>query len=71
MPHYISIKKAAEILDVSTKTIDRRIRSGKLKAYRFGNKTIRINEDAIQDLLEPIETADSIYRAIKKKTNMQ
>ena len=34
----LTIKEAAEILDISTRSINRYIKDGKLKAFKVGNK---------------------------------
>lgn len=34
----LTIKQAAEILDMSTRTVTRYIKAGKLKAFMVGNK---------------------------------
>jgi excisionase family DNA binding protein len=41
--HYVSTETAAEILDVSKKTVRRWIDTGRLPAYRVGPRYIRID----------------------------
>lgn len=51
----LTMAQAAKMLGVSTKTIERRIKSGEIKAYKFGNsKTspVRISEEALQAYIE-------------------
>lgn len=51
----LTIKQAAERLGVSAKTIERRIKAGEIKAYKFGDsKTspVRIPEEALQAYIE-------------------
>lgn len=44
--------QAAERLQVSKKTIFRRIADGSIKAIRLGNKTIRIEEADLQAFID-------------------
>jgi excisionase family DNA binding protein len=54
---FISIAAAAEHLDVSLKTIRRRIAAGDLKAYRLGgSRVLRVNLNELDDLMRPIPT---------------
>ena len=55
----LTIKQAATMLGVSSKTIERRIKSGEIKAYKFGDsKTspVRISEEALQAYIERCAT---------------
>ena len=52
-----SIDRAAEIGDVSPKTIRRRIADGSLTGYRFGPRIIRVDLDEVESLFTPIPTA--------------
>lgn len=45
---YLTVKQAAERLNVSTKTIFRRIKDGSISAIRLGEKTIRIEDAELQ-----------------------
>ena len=47
----LTIKEASEILDLSTRTINRYIKSGKLKAYMVGNKW-RFEKEEIQRFIK-------------------
>ena len=50
---YYSMADAAELLDVTERTVRRQIASGQLRAIRFG-RTIRIHRDDLQSALKPI-----------------
>jgi excisionase family DNA binding protein len=52
----ISIQQAARDKSVHPDTIRRRIASGQLRAYRFGNRLIRVNPSEVDALLRPIPT---------------
>jgi len=43
---YLTVKEVAKELQVSTKTIYRKIDSGDLSAVKFGHNTVRISPDA-------------------------
>ena len=45
---YVSIGDAAEVMSVSTKTIQRRINDGAIPAYRFGRRNIRIRLEDLE-----------------------
>lgn len=45
---YLTIKQAAQRLQVSTKTIFRRIEDGSLSCIQLGARTIRIEEEELQ-----------------------
>lgn len=47
----LTIKEAAEVLDVSTRSINRYIKEGSLKAYMVGNKW-RIEKEEIQRFIK-------------------
>lgn len=49
---YLTVKQAAERLQVSTKTISRRIEDGSIPVIRLGNKTIRIDENELQRYID-------------------
>ncbi len=56
-PHrFGSIKRAAQIGEVSTKTIRRRIDDGSLTGYRFGPRIIRVDLDEVESLFKPMPT---------------
>lgn len=55
----LTMAQAAKRLGVSAKTIERRIKSGEIKAYKFGDsKTspVRISEEALQAYIERCAT---------------
>lgn len=47
LPARVTIQRAAEYLDVTDKTIRRRIADGTLKAYRVGPRLIRIDRESL------------------------
>lgn len=49
---YLTVKQASERLQVSTKTIFRRIKDGSITAIRLGPKTIRIEEAELQRYID-------------------
>lgn len=55
-PTYLSLQTAANLHDVSVKTIRRRIADGVLPAYRVGGQ-VRIREDDLRNLAERIPSA--------------
>jgi excisionase family DNA binding protein len=59
-PIYLSVRQAADLLSVSTRTIRRYIKQWHLPAYRIaGQPTIRIKREDIESLLEPIAAEGS------------
>jgi len=54
--NYVSIKDAATMLTVHPNTVRNMIKSGELKAYRIGNKIIRIKVEDIWNAF--VETKD-------------
>lgn len=57
-PHrFGSIKSAAHMGKVSTKTIRRRIDDGSLTGYRFGPRIIRVDLDEVESLFKRMPTA--------------
>jgi len=48
---YLTIRQAAERLQVSTKTISRRIDDGSLRCVRLGARTIRIRDVDLNDYI--------------------
>ena len=48
---YLTIRQAAERLQVSTKTISRRIADGSLPCVRLGARTIRIRDVDLNDYI--------------------
>ncbi len=59
------------MLSVHPRTITRRIEDGSLRAYKFGNKTLRIREEHLLELLEPVKTvegeAERILEDVRKR----
>lgn len=55
---YGSIGRAAEIGDVSPRTIRRRIADGSLTGYRFGPRIIRVDLDEVESLFRRMPTAE-------------
>jgi len=49
---YLTVAQAAERLQVSTKTIFRRIADGSIVAHRLGSRTIRIAEEELERYME-------------------
>ena len=47
MPKWLAIKKAAEHLDISDKTVRRMIARGDLKARRIGKRLLRVDRDSL------------------------
>jgi excisionase family DNA binding protein len=50
---YVGRDTAAELLDVSTRTIDDAIRAGDLEAYRIGRRVL-IRRDALSNFAEKV-----------------
>lgn len=50
----MSIREAAEYVGASTKTIMRLVVSGDLRAYRFGQRLIRLKRSDLDALLVPV-----------------
>ena len=57
LPKRLSIKQAAEYHGVCDRTIRRAIADGRLKAYRVGKRTIRIDRDSLLALEKPMFAA--------------
>lgn len=49
---YLTVRQAAEKLQVCKKTIQRRIADGSIPAYRVSGQLIRIKEDDLNQYLE-------------------
>ncbi|GAB3015450.1 hypothetical protein GCM10011376_05980 [Nocardioides flavus (ex Wang et al. 2016)] len=54
----VTIREAAAILAVSTKTVRRYIAAGDLDAVRLGRRTIRVRVTSLDDLIDahPVNT---------------
>ncbi len=58
-PVYLSVRQAADLISVSTRTIRRYIEQQRLPAYRVaGQPTIRIKREDVEALLQPIATGN-------------
>lgn len=55
----VSVQKAAEMLSVAPGTVRRWISDGKLKAYRIGGTTLRIDPNELMKMLEPTKAGES------------
>ena len=55
--HLVSIDQAARLVDVSSRTIRRRIADGSLTGYRFGPRIIRVDVAELEALLVRIPAA--------------
>ncbi len=53
----VSISQAARLVDVSPRTIRRRIADGSLTAYRFGPRVIRVDPNDVESFLKRIPAA--------------
>jgi excisionase family DNA binding protein len=51
---YVGIPEAATYLDIDHKTVRRLISSGKLPAYRLGNRVIKVKIADLDSVLTPI-----------------
>lgn len=51
---WVSLQQAALLVGVSVDTLRRRIRAGKLPAYRFGERLIKIRIEDLDNLVRPI-----------------
>lgn len=58
MPVRIGPAEAARRLGVEVQTVYNYISDGRLRAYRLGDKTIRLNLDDVENLLVPIVPRD-------------
>lgn len=56
-PNYVSIQAAADLFEVSPRTIRRMIGRGELTGYRLGPRAIRIDLNELAGLLRPIPTS--------------
>lgn len=58
---YLTVREAAEAINVSEHTIRRRVESGELPHFRIG-RCIRISEDDLMDMLVPSFTPRSVQK---------
>lgn len=54
---YASLSEAATYIDCNEKTLRRYIAAGRLIGYRLGTRSIRVDLDELDALLQPIPTA--------------
>jgi len=59
---YYTVPEAAEMLSVSPSTIWRWIKSGKLPAYRVGERSIRIKRVDLEGMISPVSTSEEPRR---------
>jgi excisionase family DNA binding protein len=52
MQRYLTVAQAAEQIQVSTKTIFRRIEDGSIRAVKLGPKTVRISVDELDRYMQ-------------------
>ncbi|WP_307787529.1 helix-turn-helix domain-containing protein [Mycolicibacterium sp. S2-37] len=57
LPARMTIQLAADTFDVSARTIRRWIAAGRIKAYRLGTRTIRIDRDSLLAMQRPMGSA--------------
>jgi excisionase family DNA binding protein len=55
---FSSMDRAAQLANVSTKTIRRRIADGSITGYRFGPRVIRVDLDEVESLFKRMPAAD-------------
>ena len=59
---WVSLQQAALRVGVSVDTLRRRIRAGKLPAYRFGERLIKIRVEDLDNLVRPIPLGNRLRR---------
>ena len=59
---WVSLQQAAQLVGVSVDTLRRRIRSGELPAYRFGERLIKIRVEDLDNLVRPIPLGNQLRR---------
>lgn len=59
-PAYFKVPEVAAMVDVSSDTVYRWISEGRLKAVKFGPKTVRITAQAIEDMATAYHPADRL-----------
>lgn len=59
---WVSLQQAAQLVGVSVDTLRRRIRAGKLPAYRFGERLIKIRVEDLDNLVRPIPLGNRLRR---------
>lgn len=58
----MSLQQAALRVGVSVDTLRRRIRAGNLRAYRFGERLIKIRVEDLDNLVRPIPLGNQLRR---------
>jgi excisionase family DNA binding protein len=58
VPNWCTIQVAAQILNMSTRTVRRRISDGTLAARRVGPRLIRVNVASLNDLGRSLQYTD-------------
>ena len=53
---YYTVREAADALRVSVPTVWRWLRSGRLKAYRVGSRSTRIERADLDKMIQPVDT---------------
>lgn len=61
-PEWVSLRQAAALHGVSVDTLRRRIREGRLPAYRFGERLIKVRIEDLDRLFRPIPVGDPLRR---------
>ncbi|WP_415105336.1 helix-turn-helix domain-containing protein [Micropruina sp.] len=59
---WVSFQQAAQLVGVSVDTLRRRIRAGKLPAYRFGERLIKIRVEDLDNLVRSIPLGNRLRR---------
>lgn len=61
---YITIAKAAQLLEVSKSTLWRWINKGDIPAYRFGHRRVLIKQDDLDKLITParVDKGDAMFQ---------
>jgi excisionase family DNA binding protein len=54
-PEYYTVREAANALRVSVPTVWRWVRSGRLKAYRIGERVIRVRRSDLTAMITPAD----------------
>ena len=58
--HFLTIPQAGDYLGSSESTIRRMIASGELRAYRFGERNVRIDVEDIHAILKPVTSLEDL-----------
>lgn len=63
-PEWVSLQQAATLHGVSVDTLRRRIREGRLPAYRFGDRLIKVRIEDLENLFRPIPVGQQLRRRV-------